>query len=134
MCPHLGVASDPRGVVKQVVINHTKEVINIKDNLDCTTESCLYLLSCIKQGCGKQYIGETGRKLYQRYTEHEDSAQDPGTTLRVGIHFQLPGHTRDDMEMVAVERVRGGIAARKVREKALIRKYQLERFGLNGQA
>ena len=134
LCPHLGAAADPRGVVKEVVINHSKEVITIKEDLDCTTESCLYLLNCVKLGCGKQYIGETGRKLYERYKEHEDSAQDRGTTLNVGKPFQLPGHSRDDMEMVGLERVRGGLAVRKVREKALIRKYQMERYGLNGQA
>ena len=66
--------------------------------------------------------------------EHEDSARDTYTAKAVGKHFQLPGHSTDNMEMVALEKVRGGIAVRKAREKALIRKYQLERYGLNGQA
>ena len=85
--------------------------------------------------CGKQYGGETGRALYLRYVEHEDDVSDPYTTKNVGLHFQLPGHTIAHMQMTPVEKVRGGVVVRKIREKALIRKHKLaSNLGLNAQA
>ena len=39
------------------------EVINITQNITCTDVGCLYLLSCTKQNCRKQYIGESGDKF-----------------------------------------------------------------------
>ena len=113
------------------MISHSGEIVDITEDIDCTTQSVIYLLTCTKQGCGKQYIGETGRGIYERYREHEDSTRDPGTTKTVGLHFQLPGHSSDDIEMIGIERVRGGLAVRKTRERALIRRFQLISTGLN---
>ena len=134
LCPHLGAASSPRGVVTEGKINHTGDTIQIQDNITCTTRSVLYLLSCNRRGCGKQYLGQTGRAAYERYTEHEDSATNQATTTTVGEHFQLPGHTTANMEMIPFEHVRGGRAVREVREKAMIRQYQLAYAGLNRQS
>ena len=117
--------------MEQVVITHSGEVVDIKDNIECTTRSVIYLLTCTKIGCGLQYIGETGRMLFERFREHEDSVADPETVKSVGQHFQLPGHSTDDMEMIGIERVKGGLAVRKAREKFLIRKHQLISTGLN---
>ena len=123
-----------RTVVKQVVIHHSGEVIQIKDDLTCTSESVLYLTSCTKVSCRKQYLGETGNAVYLRYVQHEDSVREVDTTKEVGLHFQLPGHSTADMEMVPIEKVRGGRAARKARERMLIRKYKLVQYGLNTQS
>ena len=76
-----------------------------------------------------------GRAVYLRYVEHEDDARDPNTTKAIGLHFQLPGHSIKDMQMIPVEKVRGGIAVRKIRELAMIRKHKLaSHLGLNTQA
>ena len=62
LCPHLGQAADnPRAVVKEVIIHHKGAVITIPHNLNCTDTGVLYLLSCTKPLCRKQYIGETGQ-------------------------------------------------------------------------
>lgn len=47
------------------------------------------------------------------------------------MHFQLPGHSKHHLEMIGLERIRGGIAVRKIRERAYIRKHQLVSTGLN---
>ena len=65
-----------------------------------------------------------------------DSQADPSTkgsksTRTVGKHFQLPGHSTRDMEMIPVEIVRGDLATRRQREKNLINRLQMLRFGLN---
>ena len=132
-CVHcvLGPASDPRNVAKEALIHHSGKVIQIKQNITCTSSGCLYLLSCTKNTCRKQYIGESGRPLYKRFKEHKDSAQTPDTTCPVGQHFQLPGHSVRDMEMLPVEVVRGDVATRKVRERNLINTHQMIRFGMN---
>ena len=44
---------------------------------------------------------------------------------------QLPGHKVSDMELVPIECVRGGRAVRKIRERALIRKFEFVENGLN---
>ena len=131
LCPHLGPAADPRRVVQEVVIHHTGDRIKINQNINCTDEGCVYLLSCTKPSCKKQYIGESGRALYKRFREHRDSAEDPETTCPVGIHFQLPGHSKNNMEMIPLEIVRGCRATRKQRERNLINRHQMIRFGLN---
>ena len=79
-------------MIKEVQINHSGDVIKIKEDLCCTTTEVLYILSCTKPGCGKQYGGETGRAVYLRYVEQEDDARDPNTSKNIGLHFQLPGH------------------------------------------
>ena len=90
LCPHLGAASNPRGVVQEVVIHHSGKVIKIYQNITCTDVGCLYLLSCTKQNCREQYIGESGREIYKRFKEIQGSSEDPNTTCPVGLHFHLP--------------------------------------------
>ena len=131
LCPFLGAASDPRVVVQEATINHTGEVISIIQNITCTDQGCLYLLSCTKNTCRKQYVGETGRSLYVRFKEHKDSAETADTPCPVGQHFQLPGHSTRDMVMVPLELVRGDKATRKQRERNLINTHQMIRFGMN---
>ena len=130
----MGAAADMRTVVKEVTIFHSGEVLKINQNIDCCTESVLYLITCTKQACRKQYLRETGRAAYKRYTEHEDSCKDSSTTKVVGLHFQLPGHSPANLEMVPIEKVWGGRAARKARERALIRGHQMVRYGINTQS
>ena len=68
LCPHLGTAADnPRAVIVQVTIHHSGIVIPITQNIKCTDVGVLYLLSCTKAFCRKQYIGETGRPVYLRF-------------------------------------------------------------------
>ena len=95
--------------------------------MTCTDEGCLYLLSCTKANCRKQYIGETGRAVYRRFKELLDSREDPNTKSPVGIHFQLPGHSKKDMELILLEIVRSCKATRKIRERILINKFKMIR-------
>ena len=94
LCPHIGQAADnPRAVVQEVTIHHSGAVIAITQNMCCTDTGVIYLLSCTKPHCRKQYIGETGRPAYARFKEHLDSSEEPATATPVGQHFQSAGHT-----------------------------------------
>ena len=112
-------------------IHHSGEQLTIKQNMTCTDEGCLYLLSCTKANCRKQYIGETCRAVYKRFKEHLDTSEDPETKCPAGLHFQLPGHSKKEMEMVPLELVRGCRATRKIRERNLINQHEMIRYGLN---
>ena len=59
------------------------------------------------------------------------SSEDPETNCPVEIHFQLPGHSKHDMELAPIEIVRGNQAVRKARERMFINQFQMIRFGLN---
>ena len=60
-----------------------------------------------------------------------DSSEDVDTNCPVGVHFQLPGHSKHDMELIPIEIVKGNKAVRKARERMLINQYQMITFGLN---
>ena len=132
LCPHLGhAANNPRAVIQEVTIYHSGAVITINQNLKCTDYGVIYLLSCTKPLCRKQYIGETGRPAYVRFKEHLDSAEDPGTTTPVGQHFQSAGHSKTDMVMIPFEKVKGDRATRQQRERFFINNNNLITHGLN---
>ena len=54
----------------------------------CTTGNLIYVISCRK--CSKLYIGETGRRLGDRFREHIRSV-GANTDLPVGKHFSSLG-------------------------------------------
>ena len=68
----------------------------IKDSLNCKSSNVLYLLSCEQQTgakvCGKQYVGETGRQVKRRLSEHKGSMEEVDTSKVIGKHFQERGH------------------------------------------
>ena len=115
----------------EVTIHHSRAVIPITQNLKCTDVGVLYLLSCKKPLCRKQYIGETGRSAYLRSKDHLYNAEDPLTTSPVGQHFQSVGHTKADMELVPFEKVYRDSATRKQRERHYINLHNLITHGLN---
>ena len=105
LCPFTGAAADRRTIVDKVTINHSGLVLQIKETITCKDTFCLYILSCTKMGCGRQYAGCTHRPLYQRFAEHLTSTRDPATTCTVGRHWQEPGHTLGHLEFLPVERL-----------------------------
>ena len=49
----------------------------VKYNMDCSVQNVLYALRC--NGCQEIYIGQTGDKLRNRRTVHEQQMRDPST-------------------------------------------------------
>ena len=69
------------------------------DNINqwnCKTENVVYLITCRK--CGLQYVGETKRKLCDRFREHRNSVLKNGKQ-RIYEHFNSPNHLVTDMEI-----------------------------------
>ena len=105
MCPFTGPAADKKTVVTQVTIHHSGMTIAITQAITCRDSYCLYVLSCKKPGCMKQYAGLSSRPLYQRFAEHLYSTTDITTSSPVGKHWQLPGHTLQHLEFLPVEKL-----------------------------
>ena len=96
-----GLASDKKSKVTQVTIYHNGMTINIKQPITCRDSYCLYVLSCKKPGCMKQYGGLTSRPVYIRFAEHLHDIRYGIVTSPVGLHWQEPGHTLDHLEFIA---------------------------------
>ena len=55
--------------------NFNGKLLNIKIAMSCDVSNVIYVLIC--NGCKKYYIGQTGDKLRNRRTVHEQQVQDP---------------------------------------------------------
>ena len=55
----------------------TGETRPIKSNLTCETKNLIYMIQCNR--CNLQYIGETKRRLKDRFNEHRRTIDNPNT-------------------------------------------------------
>ena len=69
-------------------------------DLSCSTTNVIYLISCAK--CDQQYVGETKRKVSERLSGHRSSIRKHANTF-IARHFNLPGHTVDDIRIQPIE-------------------------------
>ena len=77
-----------------VQINTPGGPLTVWQRFTCTTRNVVYILTC--RACTLSYIGETGRRLGDRFCEHLRSVTKQAD-LPVAKHFSSPGHTTDDM-------------------------------------
>ena len=69
--------------------------ITINFKYTCTSYNVVYVIKYLT--CNTVYIGETGRRLGDRFKEHLRSTRQSITDLPVGRHFALPGHASTNM-------------------------------------
>ena len=83
--------NEPRcGLCEHIVegssITLGNKTFHVKENMDCTVQNVLYVLIC--NGCQEFYIGQTGDKLRNRRTVHDQQIRDPSTRqLPVSAHL-----------------------------------------------
>ena len=101
-CPHINQSTSipsPGGQIK------------ITGHFTCTSENVIYCISCRK--CPRAvYIGETGRRLADRFREHRLDVLHKKSDLPVAQHFNSPGHSLEDVR-VAVLKGRMSVNARR---------------------
>ena len=139
LCPYTGEAARGIRVVKSVKISNSGVELPIRGAISCTTTNILYILTCSKGGRAcpdhPQYCGETGKSAEERFTSHRNTITQlchTNTTLPVGEHFRLPGHSVSDMVFMPVERIfSSNVFVRKARERNLINQLDLISNGLN---
>ena len=104
-----------------IYFNSTGQMYQIKSHITCNTSNVIYLIQCVE--CNLQYIGETKRRLKDRFNEHRRPIINTSsyTPTAVSEHFLTSSHTVDDMTLIPIEHVytkRDSI--RKAREAFLI--------------
>ena len=130
LCPF-----SPKGTTKRHTCLRTKESYEINSPVNCKTYGVVYKITCNK--CPEfVYIGETGRPLKQRFSEHYRDASQKDETKPCGKHFSLPGHSEINMLAIAIEQVlpKDDILLRKRRENHWINLYQAVDYGANSRS
>ena len=118
--------------VKEIKINQ-KEKWKINRKVTCDNTNTIYLIECSKEYCKEnRYIGESGRPLRYRLADHRGYVRNKNTSQATGAHFNLPGHSLDNMSITIIEQVRmRDKAYRKERESYHINKFNTYYGGMN---
>ena len=112
-CPHVNSSS---------TITTPKEHVYITGHFSCITEQVVYCLSCTKSP-SIVYIGETGRRLADRFREHHRDIINGRNDLLVPAHVNQPNHTLEDMKVAVLKTGVANQEYRKKQEMRLIFKY-----------
>ena len=105
-------------------ISGPKRSIKITDHFTCISANVIYCITCTY--CKKIYIGETGRRLGDRFREHlrDVERNDKDAAKPVARHFNLPNHSKQHMAICGVSLHLGSLESRKTLEQKCI--FQIE--------
>ena len=94
-------------------ISGPKRSIKITDHFTCTSANVIYCLTCTY--CKKIYIGETGRRLGDRFREHlrDVERNDKDASKPVARHFNLRNHSKQHMAICGLSVHLGSSESRK---------------------
>ena len=98
-------------------ISGPKRSIKITDHFNCISANVIYCMTCT---LGKElYIGETGRRLGDRFREHlrDIEKDDQNASKPVARHFNLPNHSNQHMAVCSLSLHQGSTECRKTPEK-----------------
>ena len=96
-----------------------KRSIKITDHFTCTSTNVVYCITCTV--CKKLYIGETGRRLDDRFREHlrDLEKDDKNASKPVARHFNLPNHSKQHMVVCSLSLHQGSPESRKTLEQKI---------------
>ena len=105
---HLEWKRQHRHTLRGSFENHTRFKDHTGQNLTCETKNLIYMIQCNR--CNLQYIGETKRRLKDRFNEHRRTIDNPNTKSKpttAADHFlTAPNrHTANDMQLIPIEKV-----------------------------
>ena len=97
-----------------------KRSVKITDRFTCTSANVIYCITCTL--CNKLYIGETGRRLGDRFREHlrDVEKNDKDASKPVARHFNLPNHSKKHMAICGLSLHLGTTESRKNLEQKFI--------------
>ena len=107
-CPHINQSTSipsPGGQIK------------ITGHFTCTSDNVIYCISCRKCPVAV-YIGETGRRLADRFREHRLDVLHKKSDLPVAQHFNSPNHSLEDVRVAVLK---SGLARKDVRQREEMR-------------
>ena len=84
-------------IVNTSKISGPKRSVKITDRFTCTSANVIYCITCTL--CNKLYIGETSRRLGDRFRKHlrDVEKNDKDASKPVARHFNLPNHSKKHM-------------------------------------
>ena len=90
-----------------------KRSIKITDHYTCTSANVIYCITCTL--CKKLYIGETGRRLGDRFREHlrDVEKDDKDSSKPVARHFNMLNHSKQHMAVCGLSLHQGSTESRK---------------------
>ena len=104
--------------------------VELTKRYTCQSKNLVYVISCSK--CGVQYVGETEKSLQKRFSQHLGYVRNDHLNKATGQHFNLPGHSIDNMQVSVIETIQNKSEFyRKNREKYFIEKLNTKYKGLN---
>jgi hypothetical protein len=116
-------------------INGTTGSFDINQSFDCTSRNVVYAVTCSK--CNKVYIGETKRRLGDRFSEHLRYATKNNRDTPITRHYNAIPHTPSDLRVTGLLHSSGSDFQRWVTEQRTIFKYGTlagpDSIGLNVQ-
>ena len=86
--------------MKATASNYHHQIIQ---EVNCTSSNVIYLITC--QKCDIQYVGETDRKMKERFAEHQGYVRNKNLSKATGEHFNLPAHKLSDMRIRILEQI-----------------------------
>ena len=116
-CPYIF-----RGLTNYTLFS-TDETSSINTHISCETKNLIYMIQCNR--CYLQYIGETKRRLKDRFNKHRSTLDNSNTKSKpttVAEHFlSSPHNISKDMQFIPIEKIfSNGNSIRKAREAFLI--------------
>ena len=107
-------------IVNTGKISGPKRSVKITDRFTCTSANVIYCLTCTL--CNKLYIGETARRLGDRFREHlrDVEKNDKDASKPVARHFNLPNHSKKHMAICGLSLHLGTTESRKNLEQKFI--------------
>ena len=81
----------------------TGEKFRARVTANCKTSNIVYLIECRK--CKKQYVGETENPLHLRINGHRSDYYCQLSDKPVAEHFNITGHSFDDMTVMVIEQI-----------------------------
>ena len=101
-------------------ISGPKRSVKITDRFTCTSANVIYCITCTL--CKELCIGETGRRLGDRFREHlrDVEKDDKDASKPVARHFNLPNHSKEHMSICGLSLHQGTTDSRKNLEQRFV--------------
>ena len=88
---------------QNMIFGNSGRYIKIRSRFTCTSESVVYCISC--ENCDSLYIGQTGRRLADRVTEHLRDIKTNSADKPVARHFNSLGHNIENLKVCILKKV-----------------------------
>ena len=94
----------PQNLGDILIHSSTSETFLHKQDLNCTSENVIYLITCKK--CNAQYVGQTHQKVSKRMNSHRfDILHYPESITNVSVHFNENSHSVDNFSFTPIDKV-----------------------------